>query len=217
MPGSLTISPSTECFSRIPARISMPPQALGRRAWSPRTGRANLYRWGQLLFDRQAGIIRAADSDMVLARLQRLVAGANPEPAEAMKLLGRDFEFRRGDGIEGALQLADKSIDLLLTDPPYGISKAYTCESQVPKRLRRDGTDFIMPRGNFGDWDGPIAPRGMDGTCLAQSGRLVSDLLRPGANRRIQRDPARVTSLWRSARSSGRRPTPCHSITATSP
>ncbi len=114
---------------------------------------------GQLLFDRHAHLIRDADSDLVLSRLKRLIADANPDPAQDMKLLGRDFEFRLGDGIEGIQLLQDKSVDLLLTDPPYGISKAYTCESQVPKRLRKDGTDFIMPRGNFGDWDGPIAPR----------------------------------------------------------
>ena len=48
---------------------------------------------------------------------------------------------------------------LLLTDPPYGISNSYTCENQVPRRLRKNGTDFIMPRGHFGDWDRSIQPR----------------------------------------------------------
>ena len=72
--------------------------------------------------------------------------------------MGNGYDFRLGDGIEGAANLPDKSVDLLLTDPPYGISNAYTCETQVPRRLRKNGSDFIMPRGSFGEWDGPIAP-----------------------------------------------------------
>ena len=62
-----------------------------------------------------------------------------------------DFIF--GDGIAGAASLEDRSVDLLLTDPPYGISNPYTCESQVPRRMRNNGRDFIMPKGHFGDWD----------------------------------------------------------------
>ena len=54
--------------------------------------------------------------------------------------------------------MSDRSIDLLLTDPPYGISRRYTCEAQVPRRLRKDGNDFIMPRGYFGKWDEAIDP-----------------------------------------------------------
>ena len=70
-----------------------------------------------------------------------------------------DFGFFHGDGIEGAANLADKSVDLLLTDPPYSISSAYACEKQIPRRLRTDGGDFIMPKGNFGTWDRDFNPR----------------------------------------------------------
>lgn len=63
------------------------------------------------------------------------------------------YEFRCGDGIEAAAGMSDRSVDLLLTDPPYGISRRYVCESQIQRRPRADGTDFIMPRGYFGDWD----------------------------------------------------------------
>ena len=49
-------------------------------------------------------------------------------------------------------------MDLLLTDPPYGISNPYTCESQIPRRIRKDGSDFIMPRGEFGEWDYGFSP-----------------------------------------------------------
>jgi len=71
---------------------------------------------------------------------------------------GRLHELRFGDGITGSMTLSDESIDLLLTDPPYGISNPYTCEKQVPRRLRKDGKDFIMPRGHFGAWDDNFPP-----------------------------------------------------------
>ncbi|MXW42252.1 MAG: site-specific DNA-methyltransferase [Acidimicrobiia bacterium] len=71
---------------------------------------------------------------------------------------GSLYEFRFGDGIKGAASLGDGSIDLLLTDPPYSISKAYTCETQVPRRSRKGGGDFIMPKGHFGDWDNSFPP-----------------------------------------------------------
>jgi len=73
-------------------------------------------------------------------------------------LKGNLYDFRLGDGIKGASALRDGEIDLLLTDPPYGISKSYTCEKQIPRRLRKDGRDFIMPKGNFGEWDKPVKP-----------------------------------------------------------
>ena len=73
---------------------------------------------------------------------------------------GSFYDFRFGDGIKGAAALVDRSVDLLLTDPPYSISKAYTCETQVPRRSRKNGADFIMPKGHFGDWDNrfPLPP-----------------------------------------------------------
>ena len=71
---------------------------------------------------------------------------------------GSLYELRFGDGIEGTALLDDESIDLLLTDPPYSISKAYTCETQVPRRSRKGGGDFIMPKGHFGDWDNSFPP-----------------------------------------------------------
>jgi len=71
---------------------------------------------------------------------------------------GEGYDFRLGDGVGAVHRFGDDGIDLLLTDPPYGISKAYTCERQVSRRLRRDGSDFIMPRGSFGEWDSQIDP-----------------------------------------------------------
>lgn len=68
-------------------------------------------------------------------------------------------EFYCGDGLDAADLMQDRTVDLLLTDPPYGISRRYTCETQIPRRLRKNGSDFIMPKGFFGDWDGPIDPK----------------------------------------------------------
>ena len=80
----------------------------------------------------------------------------HPDPLPQDPLIGDGYEFRLADGIEAAQALDDRSVALLLTDPPYGISVAYTCEGQVPRRLRKDGRDFIMPKGRFGEWDAPF-------------------------------------------------------------
>lgn len=114
---------------------------------------------GSLLIDDGACIIQAQESKVIDEKLEELLAQAEASMQVAERQIGRNYEFRLGDGIEDAKSLPDKSIDLLLTDPPYGISKGYTCETQVPRRLRKDGTDFIMPKGNFGDWDQPVSPR----------------------------------------------------------
>lgn len=81
----------------------------------------------------------------------------NP-PIQHPPAIGEFHEFRHDDGIAGSAALPDRSVDLLLTDPPYGISEAYVCEGQVPRRLRKNGTDFIMPRGYFGEWDDDFPP-----------------------------------------------------------
>ena len=113
---------------------------------------------GRLLLNDDAVIVHAEDPKGIYAQIDELLANNQPAPIDTQPQIGPNYEFRLGDGIEGAQQLPDKSIDLLLTDPPYGISKEYICEKQVSRRLRKDGTDFIMPKGNFGDWDGPISP-----------------------------------------------------------
>lgn len=94
----------------------------------------------------------------VMSKLDQLLAPDNAPVAPEGSLHGQDYDFILGDGIKAAETLEDASVDLLLTDPPYGISKPYTCEKQVPRRLRKDGRDFIMPKGNFGEWDRPVEP-----------------------------------------------------------
>lgn len=113
---------------------------------------------GRLLFDSDANILQAEHPATILNEIKSLLQNEETVAEIEESLEGRNYEFRLGDGIAGAQLIHDYSIDLLLTDPPYGISKEYTCERQVPRRLRKNGTDFIMPRGNFGEWDAPIAP-----------------------------------------------------------
>ncbi len=92
------------------------------------------------------------DVGSVVEALEKLINNGEAD-TKSDDLIGNFYEFRFGDGISGATELDDSSVDLLLTDPPYSISKAYTCETQVPRRSRKNGADFIMPKGHFGDWD----------------------------------------------------------------
>ena len=116
---------------------------------------------GNLVVDDNACILKAQSPQSIAARICQLLEGVQETLAifQDTVLDGEGYEFKLGDGVESSKLLVDRAIDLLLTDPPYGISNSYTCESQVPRRLRKDGTDFIMPKGNFGDWDGAIEPR----------------------------------------------------------
>lgn len=112
---------------------------------------------GRFLVSGTAAIISTPDVAGVLRRLQSVQE--EPVRPTVDQIAGDGWELRLGDGIEVARQMEDGSVDLLLTDPPYGISRRYTCESQIPRRLRRNGSDFIMPRGHFGDWDTAVDPR----------------------------------------------------------
>ena len=115
---------------------------------------------GRLLIDSDACVVKAQDPEIISSRLSHRMCNIETGhlTIKGAALVGKGYEFRLDDGVECSRTLADKSIDLLLTDPPYGISSPYTCEGQVPRRLRKNGADFIMPRGHFGDWDGPIRP-----------------------------------------------------------
>ena len=112
---------------------------------------------GCVLVDDDANVVHGLPEAVHDRLLGLLVASEQPSTA-ITQCMGDGYDFRLGDGIAGAAELPDKSVDLLLTDPPYGISNPYTCEGQVPRRLRRDGTDFIMPRGDFGEWDDVLKP-----------------------------------------------------------
>ena len=146
---------------------------------------------GHLLLNDDAAIVYAEDVQAICAQIDKFLAEEQAPLVEAHRRIGPNYEFRLGDGIEGVGELPDKSIDLLLTDPPYGISKEYICEKQVSRRLRKDGTDFIMPKGNFGDWDGPISPSDWDSVRSPESEGVVCDVLCSGSDWRILSDSSR--------------------------
>ncbi len=115
---------------------------------------------GTLVVHGDSFVVESQPARIISANVVRLLERTQePLPPGYDVLTGEGYEFRLGDGVEGSKALANRSVALLLTDPPYGISNAYTCENQVPRRLRKNGADFIMPKGHFGNWDGPVEPR----------------------------------------------------------
>ncbi len=111
-------------------------------------------RIGALHINADGDVLYDSERHRAIEELARLQHDAVEEVTLlSTALSGRGYDFRLGDGIAGARKLDDFSVPLLLTDPPYGISSPYTSESQVQRRLRKNGADFIMPRGDFGSWD----------------------------------------------------------------
>lgn len=92
------------------------------------------------------------DGEEIGRRLGMMAAEAAVVPEGP--LVTPRLRFSCGDGVAGAAKtLKDRTVDLLLTDPPYNISSPHASERQIPRRIRRTGADFIMPRGEFGGWD----------------------------------------------------------------
>ena len=122
---------------------------------------------GELVVDERYEVVLSESTrQTIVARLDEFLNREHYTTATSTLLQGDLYEFCLGDGIAGSAKLDDGSVDLLLTDPPYSISNPYTCESQVPRRLRRDGRDFIMPRGHFGQWDYAFSPANWTATIL---------------------------------------------------
>lgn len=111
---------------------------------------------GSVEINKSMTVVNHTSIDTILDRLNAIIE-KQIESCPDIKT-NNETGLLFGDGIAGAGLLEDSSIDLLLTDPPYGISSAYTCEKQVPRRMRKDGADFIMPKGDFGNWDRDIDP-----------------------------------------------------------
>lgn len=115
---------------------------------------------GKVLVSSDAKILKFDSVDSIIDHLDSYLSKSKQHRAKLSDSVSvADCTLMFGDGLLGAQTLEDREVDLLLTDPPYGISKMYTCEKQIPRRLRKDGRDFIMPKGNFGEWDVPLQPR----------------------------------------------------------
>lgn len=114
---------------------------------------------GEVQLDDQLNVVQAPDPAVIERGVDRARSRLAANTELAVRLSPQDFGLFYGDGIDGSAKLEDKSVDLLLTDPPYSISSAYTCEKQIPRRLRTNGGDFIMPKGDFGPWDKDFSPK----------------------------------------------------------
>lgn len=137
------------------------PSRVGPSRWSVplvvKRGRA-IRNVGEVLLDDGLKVILAPQCEALAEAVHQATKRGVVNKERNVRPAG-DFGLFHGDGIEGAANLANKSVDLLLTDPPYSISNAYTCEKQIPRRLRTNGGDFIMPKGDFGTWDRDFNPK----------------------------------------------------------
>lgn len=114
---------------------------------------------GELLVGKEHEVcLNEGTHQTIVSNLVNVLKDNQSSAFPASPLQGDSYKFCFGDGIFESAKLDNRSVDLLLTDPPYSISNPYTCESQVPRRLRKDGRDFIMPKGHFGEWDYGFSP-----------------------------------------------------------
>ena len=114
---------------------------------------------GEFHLDSRMEVIHAPEYRAIESAISQVFERRESALALKVRRSADDFGLFYGDGIRGSSELEDKSVDLLLTDPPYSISSPYTCERQIPRRLRNNGGDFIMPKGDFGAWDKDFSPK----------------------------------------------------------
>lgn len=108
-----------------------------------------------------------------IARIKRELKRGETAPNHRRlpeRFVAGGHSLARADCLPECRKIKDGSVDLLLTDPPYGISNQYASERQIPRRVRAGGGDFIMPKGDFGHWDRNFSPRGWTDAILPKIG-----------------------------------------------
>ena len=119
---------------------------------------------GEIEIDCNLAVVSGTSIQEIVSKLHQIREDYSPDGGE-IESSGM-FGLSCCDGVAASSNLADMSVDMLLTDPPYGISSPYICEQQIPRRLRSSGSDFIMPKGEFGPWDHGFSPEEWTGVVL---------------------------------------------------
>ena len=117
----------------------------------------NRQKVGEIHIDKNLKIVYNTKISMIQQTLNKIQPTKNDDNIDG-KFVIKNHKILLKNSIAECKKLKNKSIDLLLTDPPYGISSPYSAEKQIPRRLRKNGSDFIMPKGEFGEWDHGFSP-----------------------------------------------------------
>lgn len=110
-------------------------------------------RIGSITIGRDYAVKRCTSGAQMKRRLAAKGGAGRGAEGSPGRLITPRCRFYCADSVRGCARMKGMSVDLLLTDPPYNISSPYAAERQIPRRIRKTGADFIMPRGEFGEWD----------------------------------------------------------------
>jgi len=124
---------------------------------------------GQLKINNKMRIIKAP-SIIKLKKELKKNSNVSNKHNHTQSFATRNHSLKKADCLKECKKIKNASISLLLTDPPYGISNQYASERQIPRRVRTNGGDFIMPKGDFGSWDHNFSPNGWTNVILPKIG-----------------------------------------------
>jgi len=124
---------------------------------------------GKLTIDNKMHIIKAPSITKLKKDLKKNTDVSN-RYKRTTQFITNNHSLTKADCLTECQKIKNGSIELLLTDPPYGISNQYASERQIPRRVRANGGDFIMPKGDFGSWDHNFSPDGWTNVILPKIG-----------------------------------------------
>ena len=104
------------------------------------------------------------------ARLSGLPPPNAMRPTAPSAFRGDGYEFWHGDGLAAATKFGNKSVDLLLTDRPTASATLMFARAKCPEGCAKNGADFIMPKGDFGEWDNAVDPAAWTAEVLPKVG-----------------------------------------------